>query len=171
MTRRYADPVQVMRRQTDESEDGAPAMFLWRGRLYVVREVLGHWWERRAWWTGADARAVHGEVPADTRAVPPVLDRTGGEVPSGGAAGPGPDRGDGGAAAGAPGDAVARSGADREVWRVAASPGSAYGTGVYDLSEEGCLPEERAKALQAGDVRTACGEGTTPTWRLLRVAD
>ena len=153
MTRRYADPVQVMRRQTDECEDGAPAMFLWRGRLYVVREVLGHWWERRAWWTGADARAVHGEVP-----------------PSG-AAGPAPDRGDGGVVAGAPGDAVARSGADREVWRVAASPGSAYGTGVYDLSEEGCLPEERAKALQAGDVRSACGEGTTPTWRLLRVAD
>ncbi|GAB6897919.1 hypothetical protein JCM9957A_10090 [Kineosporia succinea] len=35
--------------------------FLWRGRLYVVREVLGHWHERRDWWSTAAARALHGE--------------------------------------------------------------------------------------------------------------
>jgi len=155
MTRRYEDPVQVVRRQTGESEDGAPAMFLWRGRLYVVREVLGHWWERRAWWTGADARAVHGEAPP-------------------GDAGPEPGR-HGGAVAGAPRDAAERSGVDREVWRVAASPGSAYGTGVYDLSEdpseEECRPEERVLAARAGDVHTACEGGSTLRWRLLRVAD
>jgi hypothetical protein len=38
-----------------------PTSFLWRGRLYVVRSVLGHWRERRAWWTEASARAVHGD--------------------------------------------------------------------------------------------------------------
>jgi hypothetical protein len=31
----------------------APSAFLWRGRLYVVREVIGHWRERRAWWREA----------------------------------------------------------------------------------------------------------------------
>jgi hypothetical protein len=36
--------VQVRRR------DEAPAEFLWRGRLYVVRDVLSHWVETDAWW-------------------------------------------------------------------------------------------------------------------------
>ncbi|MGW5238019.1 DUF6504 family protein [Monashia sp. NPDC004114] len=30
-----------------------PAAFIWRGRLYVVRDVLAHWRERRAWWRDA----------------------------------------------------------------------------------------------------------------------
>jgi hypothetical protein len=47
-------------RVTGESND-APMSFLWRGRLYVVREVLGHWRERREWWAAAAARALHGE--------------------------------------------------------------------------------------------------------------
>ena len=47
MTRRYDDPVDVRRR------DDAPAEFLWRGRLYVVREVLTHWLEGGAWWRSA----------------------------------------------------------------------------------------------------------------------
>jgi hypothetical protein len=33
--------------------DPTPSAFLWRGRLYVVREVIGHWRERRAWWREA----------------------------------------------------------------------------------------------------------------------
>ncbi|MGB8381178.1 MAG: DUF6504 family protein [Dermatophilaceae bacterium] len=32
---------------------GQPEAFIWRGRLYVVREVLAHWRERRAWWREA----------------------------------------------------------------------------------------------------------------------
>jgi hypothetical protein len=32
---------------------GQPEAFVWRGRLYVVREVLAHWRERRAWWREA----------------------------------------------------------------------------------------------------------------------
>jgi hypothetical protein len=37
--------------------DGAarerPEAFIWKGRLYVVREVLAQWRERRAWWHDA----------------------------------------------------------------------------------------------------------------------
>jgi hypothetical protein len=49
MTRRYGELVDVRRR------DDAPAEFLWRGRLYVVRDVLAHWMESRPWWTPAEA--------------------------------------------------------------------------------------------------------------------
>ncbi len=42
-----------------------PAAFRWRGSRYVVRDVLGHWRERRAWWSGPAARAVlTGSGPA-----------------------------------------------------------------------------------------------------------
>jgi hypothetical protein len=42
--RRYAEPVEVERR------DDAPAAFVRRGRRYLVRRVLAHWWETSAWW-------------------------------------------------------------------------------------------------------------------------
>ncbi len=44
MTRLHADPVEVRR------HDDAPEQFLWRGRLYVVREVLARWTEAGGWW-------------------------------------------------------------------------------------------------------------------------
>jgi hypothetical protein len=63
MSRRYADRVEVRpREQRDEAGGCPPDSFLWRGRLYVVRSVLGHWRERRAWWNEPAARAVHGET-------------------------------------------------------------------------------------------------------------
>jgi len=34
-------------------QDPPPSAFLWRGRLYIVRDVIGHWRERRAWWREA----------------------------------------------------------------------------------------------------------------------
>jgi hypothetical protein len=37
----------------DHVSDRSPSAFLWRGRLYIVREVIGHWRERRAWWREA----------------------------------------------------------------------------------------------------------------------
>jgi hypothetical protein len=43
--RRYDEPVQVRL-----GSDGRPDAFLWRRRLYVVREVLSTWLEREAWW-------------------------------------------------------------------------------------------------------------------------
>lgn len=63
MVRRYCEPVEVKavpsRVPDDLADDvgprsgpapGQPEAFLWRGRLYVVRAVLGRWRERRAWW-------------------------------------------------------------------------------------------------------------------------
>ncbi len=70
--RRYSDPVQVRSepqpepsadRQTDPQPDqqtdrqgevvASPQAFIWQGRLYVVRQVLEHWRERRSWWCDA----------------------------------------------------------------------------------------------------------------------
>lgn len=47
MSRTYAEPAEV--RRVDES----PAEFIWRGRLYRVRAVLGHWKEAARWWQAA----------------------------------------------------------------------------------------------------------------------
>jgi hypothetical protein len=46
--RRYDDPVEV-RKGADEDPD----QFLWRGRLWQVREVVAHWVETGAWWARA----------------------------------------------------------------------------------------------------------------------
>jgi len=74
MVRRYGDPVHV-RPEGPETVAGEepPASFLWRGRLSVVRAVLGHWRERRAWWTEQAARAVHGD-DAGPAAAPALSD-------------------------------------------------------------------------------------------------
>jgi hypothetical protein len=69
MSRRIEEVVEV--RVADE-EAGTPLCFLWRGRLYQVRDVLGHWRERTSWWTGAAARAVHGDASGPEAA---LLDR------------------------------------------------------------------------------------------------
>jgi hypothetical protein len=84
----------------------APVQFVWRGRLYVVREVLSRWRERSAWWEHAAVAAVHGDEPVGraggtATAVRPVL-----EI----------------------GDL------EREVFRVEASVGRAGVVGVYDLA-------------------------------------
>ena len=66
MVRRYEEPIEVradvgvagadvVDRDGDSGcvSDPTPSAFLWRGRLYVVRDVIGHWRERRAWWREA----------------------------------------------------------------------------------------------------------------------
>ena len=59
--RRYDDPVEV-RKGADED----PEQFLWRGRLWQVREVVAHWVETGAWWTRSRrpvrAAAVDGDL-------------------------------------------------------------------------------------------------------------
>ena len=47
LARRYAADREVQR------ADDAPHVFTWRGRHYVVRSVLDHWWETAAWWVTA----------------------------------------------------------------------------------------------------------------------
>lgn len=59
--RRLDEPVLVREAgsRSDHTADAAlddvlaqerPGQFIWRGRLYVVRSVVDHWRERRAWW-------------------------------------------------------------------------------------------------------------------------
>ncbi len=112
--RRYAESVEV--RSASPEGAGAPSAFLWRGRLYVVRDVLDHWRERRSWWSSPAALRVHGEGAPGVDgalaldAAPPV-------------------------AAGARGQ-VADLAQEREVWRVSASPGRIHPGGIYDLCRE-----------------------------------
>lgn len=104
MTRKYGDPVVV--RCADGVASGPqvrPEAFLWRERVYVVREVLGHWRERQAWWTGPAAKALHGESDVATTATLQV---------------------------------------EREVWRVEASRGRMFGSGVFDLCRDDPFPQE-----------------------------
>jgi len=121
MGRRYEDPVHV--RPGDEEGSGAeaPGSFLWRGRLYVVRSVLGHWRERRAWWAEAAARAVHGDDVGPGDVGPGDVGP--GEAPSSSEEVP------------APGTRLALSD-EREVWRVEAGCGRAAGLGIYDLCHD-----------------------------------
>lgn len=120
MVRRFEEPIEVRSRggdapaagevpaaggaqATGEAQPaGAPDAFVWRGRLYVVREVLDHWQERRQWWR----EALDPQLPG-------------------------------------------HSARERQVWRVEASSGRMYGTGVYDLG------------VDPGPAR----------WQLLRIAD
>lgn len=139
--RRYEEPVEVR-----PAADGErPGSFLWHGRLYVVRDVLGHWRERRAWWASAAARAVHGVDAAGAGA--PVVDGVPGGAGDGLPAEPdGEVRG--------PRVAVVP---EREVWRVEASRGRAHGSGVFDLCRE--------------VVAEVGASGRSQPWRLVRVAD
>lgn len=51
--RRYDEPVQVRLTSGDGDESPVPDAFLWRRRLYVVREAQSSWLEREAWWEAA----------------------------------------------------------------------------------------------------------------------
>ena len=62
--RRYDDPVEV-RKGADEDPD----QFLWRGRLWQVREVVAHWVETGAWWaraSGGTSGGASGEAGGGT---------------------------------------------------------------------------------------------------------
>jgi Family of unknown function (DUF6504) len=139
MVRRYDEVIEVR-----ETPTSGPSLFLWRGRVYSVRSVLGHWRERRAWWLeGATARLL-GLDPEG----PPDFD-----------SGP---------------EAAMADVLEREIWRVEAGAGRSDTVGVYDLGRDviddaedlGRDPAEvptRAPEDELGDVRTH--------WRLLQVAD
>lgn len=57
MGRRYDDDVDVRVDVRATPQDG-PTAFVWRQRLYLVHEVLGHWHERAAWWEGPAGAGV-----------------------------------------------------------------------------------------------------------------
>jgi hypothetical protein len=62
MSRMYADPIDV-RSSGEGPPESSPTQFLWRGRLYVVGEVIAHWIESSAWW-GGSRRALEGALMA-----------------------------------------------------------------------------------------------------------
>jgi hypothetical protein len=57
--RTYNEPIHVRAGVVAGLE--APAQFLWRDRLWLVREVQTRWLETGEWWDGPAARAVRGE--------------------------------------------------------------------------------------------------------------
>lgn len=61
--RRYGDPVEVRKGVVGVLE--APEQFLWRGKLWKVRDVVAHWVETGPWWQSAGARAVVGTDAGD----------------------------------------------------------------------------------------------------------
>jgi hypothetical protein len=89
VVRRYEEPIEVRagageqgsaagrdgQRASGQTAGESPSAFLWRGRLYVVRNVLAHWQERRPWWrdalddapAGAAEDAPGRDVLADAR--------------------------------------------------------------------------------------------------------
>jgi uncharacterized protein DUF6504 len=56
--RSYHDPIEVHRGLVSGQE--APEQFLWRDRLWVVREVIAHWVETGAWWDQPGVAALFG---------------------------------------------------------------------------------------------------------------
>ncbi len=126
MGRRHAEPIDVRRR------DDVPAQFVWRSRLYVVKQVLEHWFQSGPWWASAKALALGtgsdeqapptGDlVLAPIPASPKWAQRAWGE--------PAPEVG------AAMGPASIDDG-EREFWRVEAAAGRARppaSHGIYDL--------------------------------------
>jgi hypothetical protein len=98
--RRYDDTIEVRRGLVNGTE--APEQFLWRGRLWLVHDVMAHWIETGPWWEQREAQAVLGTD-----------------------AGSGP--GDSGApdVSGADGQVCTDLLSEREVWRVGAASGRA----------------------------------------------
>jgi len=67
MSRVYGEPVNVQAR-----DDGRPARFVWRGRLYTVRAILEHWVINREWWQDPEASGPSG--PSGPEAGQPELE-------------------------------------------------------------------------------------------------
>jgi hypothetical protein len=118
VVRRFSDPVEVRSASGPRRE---PEAFIWRGRLYVVRDVLGHWHERRAWW-----RDPVTEGPETTE----------------GAAGGADGRGS---------STLVAAAREQQVWRVEASPGWSFTPGVYDLARDESPRGEQWSLVRVAD--------------------
>ena len=66
MSRLHVDAVEVQR------HDDEPAQFLWRGRLYKVREVLSRWTESGGWWRSAGVLALSAGDAAEADPLAPL---------------------------------------------------------------------------------------------------
>jgi hypothetical protein len=125
--RRYDEAIEVRRGLVCGQE--APMQFLWRNRLWVVRDIIAHWVQTGAWWEQPHVSALFGSVA--------------------------PTEGAEAATAGVPSLAAAEDsplaggpplGADlleeREVWRVEAMC-ARTSTGVFDVSFDWALGQWR----------------------------
>lgn len=56
--RRYDDTIEVRRGLVNGTE--APEQFLWRGRLWLVHDVMAHWVETGPWWEQEQVRSLLG---------------------------------------------------------------------------------------------------------------
>ena len=126
--RRYDEAIEVRRGLVCGQE--APMQFLWRNRLWVVRDIVAHWVQTGAWWEQPHVSVLFGSTggPADgsepATAGGPSL-ATAGESPLGG----GPPLG---------ADLLE----EREVWRVEAMC-ARTSTGVFDVSFDWALGQWR----------------------------
>ena len=57
--RQYDDPIDVRRGLVAGCD--APEQFVWRGRLWVVREIIAHWVKTGAWWEQSETRDLLAE--------------------------------------------------------------------------------------------------------------
>ena len=55
MNQVYGEPAEVR-----AADDGRPARFVWRGRLYAVGAILEHWVINRQWWRDPGGAADPG---------------------------------------------------------------------------------------------------------------
>ena len=168
MVRRYDEPVDVQARPGAPDEPDEPTAFVWRGRLYVVRGVLAHWYERRAWWRDTASLTLLG------------LRADGGPQDAGVATVQGT------VAASAATSVLAGAG-EREVWRVEAAAGRSSPVGVYELvrdplpgplssspsSTSSSTPSSRLPSQPSSGASGRPPDGAAPpgTWRLTRVDD
>ena len=146
MVRRYDDPIDVQARPGAPDEPEQPTAFVWRGRLYVVRGVLAHWYERRAWWRDTASLTLLGLRADDLRADGAGTRGTGAQ----GAAGAATEQG---TAAARAATSVLPDAGERQVWRVEAAAGRSSPVGVYDL------------------VHDPGGGGEPDRWRLVHLDD
>lgn len=147
MSRRHAEPVEVVRR------DDLPHQFLWRGQLYVVRAVLDRWTEAGGWWAAATARALSSgdEVPVPAAAAVSTAAGPAGTVaddlvlapipaaPQWGQRAWGEPAPDLGASVGP----ASIDDGEREFWRVEAARGRASGLRIYDGVYDLCFAWSR----------------------------
>jgi hypothetical protein len=110
--RRYDEEIDV-RRGLVCGQD-APEQFLWRDRLWVVRDIIAHWVETGAWWEQPGVGVLFGGLDAVEESAPGVVEEPTPRVVDG------PARG---------ADLLG----EKEIWRVEAVRPRA-GAGVFDVS-------------------------------------
>ena len=191
VSRLRVDPVEVQRR------DDLPAQFLWRGRIYLVREVLSRWTESGGWWRSAGVLALSagegsagaGSAGASAEVDPLALlpagrSRRSGHEPAGTArtAGRSGPVGSGAVGSGAVGPGAVGSGAvgSGAVGSGAVGPGAvdALGpvSGVDDDEQDwfrveaGCPPTSGPSSGGTG-VFDLCFSWSSGRWTLARVLD